>query len=66
VYIAPTVVNGSQRWSVLYGSFDSYSAAQQAIQAIPKALKAHGPYLRSLTAVKKEATGLWLVAQHNP
>lgn len=66
LYIAPTVVNGSPCWSVLYGSFDSYSAAQQAIHAIPKALKAHGPYLRSLTAVKKEATGLWLVAQHNP
>jgi type II secretory pathway predicted ATPase ExeA len=65
VYIAPAMVNGSQRWSVLYGSFENYSDAQQAINSIPKALKGHGPYLRSLTAVKKEATGHWLLAQQN-
>jgi type II secretory pathway predicted ATPase ExeA len=66
LYIAPAVVNGSQRWSVLYGSFDSYAAAQQALNVIPTVLKGHGPYMRSLTAVKKEATGLWLLAQQNP
>lgn len=66
LYIAPAVVNGSQRWSVLYGSFDSYAAAQQALNVIPTALKGNGPYLRSLTSVKKEATSLWLVAQQNP
>lgn len=65
VYIAPAMVNGTQRWSVLYGSFENYSDAQQAINSIPKALKGYGPYLRSLTAVKKEATGHWLLAQQN-
>ncbi|MBU1190986.1 MAG: AAA family ATPase [Gammaproteobacteria bacterium] len=65
VYIAPAMVNGTQRWSVLYGSFENYSDAQQAISSIPKALKGYGPYLRSLTAVKKEATGHWRVAQRN-
>ncbi len=65
VYIAPTVVNGTQRWSVLYGSFNNYADAQQAISTIPKALKAHGPYMRSLSAVKKEATSHGLLAQQN-
>jgi len=50
---------------VLYGSYASYAEAQQALQDIPAALKARGPYLRSLTAVKKEATGQWLLAQQD-
>jgi septal ring-binding cell division protein DamX len=63
LYIAPAAINGAQRWSVLYGSYDNYAAAQQALNAIPTALKARGPYLRSLNAVKKEATSQWLLAQ---
>jgi septal ring-binding cell division protein DamX len=50
----------------LYGSYDSYAAAQNALHEIPVALKARGPYLRSLTAVKKEATSQWLLAQQDP
>ncbi len=65
VYIAPAQIDGAQRWSVLYGSYASYAEAQQALNDIPAALKARGPYLRSLTAVKKEATGQWLLAQQD-
>jgi MSHA biogenesis protein MshM len=65
LYIAPAHINGTQRWSVLYGSYDSYAAALKALQEIPVALKGHGPYLRSLTAVKKEASGHWLPAQQD-
>jgi type II secretory pathway predicted ATPase ExeA len=65
LYIVPTHINGLRRWSVLYGSFDNYAAAQQALQNIPPALQGHGPYLRSLTAVKKEASGHWLPARQD-
>lgn len=65
LYIAPVHINGSRRWSVLYGSFDSYAAAQQALQNIPAALQGHGPYLRPLTAVKKEASGHWPPARQD-
>lgn len=63
LYIAPADINGAQRWSVLYGSYASYADAQQALQEIPAALKVRGPYLRSLNAVKKEATSQWLLAK---
>ena len=63
LYIAPTHINGTQRWSVLYGSYDSFSAAQQSLQEIPTALKGYGPYLRSLSAVKKEASAHWLARE---
>ncbi len=65
LYIAPTQINGSRRWSVLFGGFDSYSEARQALQDIPRVLKGHGPYLRSLNAVKKEATSYWMLAQQD-
>ncbi len=65
VYIAPAQINGAQRWSVLYGSYDNYDAAHKALNEIPVALKARGPYLRSLTAVKKEASSQWLFAQQD-
>ncbi|MFN2308710.1 MAG: ExeA family protein [Gammaproteobacteria bacterium] len=60
LYVAPARINDTPRWSVLYGSYASYGAAQQALAALPAALKGHGPYLRPLTAVKKEASGHWL------
>ncbi|MCA1804519.1 MAG: AAA family ATPase [Xanthomonadaceae bacterium] len=65
LYIVPAAINGTQRWSVLYGNYDSYAAAQLALQEIPAALKGNGPYLRSLPAVKKEASGYWLPARQD-
>ncbi|MCW8874168.1 MAG: AAA family ATPase [Gammaproteobacteria bacterium] len=65
LYIVPVDIDGTQRWSVLYGIYDSYAAAQLALQEIPAALKGNGPYLRSLTAVKKEASGYWLPARQD-
>jgi len=66
LYIAPAQIDGAQRWSVLYGSYDNYDAAHKALNEIPVALRTRGPYLRSLTAVKKEATSQWLLAQQDP
>ncbi len=66
LYVAPADINGAQRWSVLYGSYENYADAQQALHEIPAALKARGPYLRSLNAVKKEATSQWLLAKQEP
>lgn len=63
IYIAPAQVAGRQRWSVLYGQFETYAAAQHALTALPAVLQGHGPYLRSLTAIQKEASGHWLSTQ---
>ena len=65
IYIAPAQINGAHRWSVLYGSYASYDNAQQALNEIPAALKARGPYMRTLSAVKKEAGSHWLLAQQD-
>lgn len=55
VYLAPTQVSGSRRWSVLYGDYAGFNEARAALDSLPRALRGQGPYLRSLSAVKKEA-----------
>ena len=65
IYIAPAQVAGRQRWSVLYGEFETYAAAQRALAVLPAALQGHGPYLRSLTAIQKEASSHWLSTQQD-
>ena len=62
LYIAPTLINGEQRWSVLFGGYQNYAEARRALDDIPRALKGHGPYLRSINAVNKEAAGHWILA----
>lgn len=62
LYIAPTQINGAPRWSVMFGHFNDYAEAQRALDTLPRALKGHGPYLRSINAVKKEAAGQWMPA----
>ncbi|HSH41366.1 MAG TPA: AAA family ATPase [Arenicellales bacterium] len=50
-----TQVQGVERWSVIYGSFSDYKVAQAALNALPEHLQVHRPYLRSLSAVVREA-----------
>ncbi len=65
LYLAPTLVKGTARWSVFYGRYNRFDDAEQALDEIPAMLKKRGPYLRSLNAVMKEATGQWMLAQQD-
>ena len=39
LYIAPTRINGAQRWSVLFGGYQNYAEARQALKDIPTGIE---------------------------
>lgn len=55
IYLLRTRVQGVARWSVIYGGFADYDAARAALDELPEYLQVHQPYLRSLSAVVREA-----------
>jgi septal ring-binding cell division protein DamX len=40
--------------TVLYGSFNSYRAAQEALDKLPESLKVNQPFLRTVAGVRGE------------
>jgi len=55
IYIYETVVNGRAWYSVLYNEFNSQDDAVAKLDTLPASLKASEPYLRRISALKKEA-----------
>lgn len=55
IYIYETVINGRTWYSVLYSEFSTQDAAIEKLAQLPASLKASDPYLRRISAVKKDA-----------
>jgi len=55
IYIYETVVNGRAWYSVLYSDFASQEEAIEKLGNLPFSLKASDPYLRRISALKKDA-----------
>jgi type II secretory pathway predicted ATPase ExeA len=60
IYLHRSEVGGRQRWSLLYGDFDTKSKALAALAALPDRVRLHQPYLRPVAALRGSdpATGL--------
>ncbi len=54
IYIYETVINGRTWYSVLYNDFVTQDNAIDTLNALPSSLKASDPYLRRISALKKE------------
>lgn len=54
IYIYETVINGRAWYSVLYSEFSSQGAAIEKLAQLPTTLKASDPYLRRISALKKD------------
>jgi len=55
IYIYETVINGRAWYSVLYNDFATQDEAIAKLDALPASLKASDPYLRRISAIKKDA-----------
>ena len=54
IYIYETVINGRAWYSVLYDEFITQDDAIAKLDALPASLKASDPYLRRISALKKD------------
>ena len=54
IYIYETVINGRAWYSVLYSDFTTQDAAIEKLADLPASLKASDPYLRRISALKKD------------
>jgi len=54
IYIYETVINGRAWYSVLYSDFATQDAAIKTLDNLPLSLKASDPYLRRISALKKD------------
>jgi len=55
IYIYETVINGRAWYSVLYNDFATQDEAIARLDALPASLQASDPYLRRVSAIKKDA-----------
>ncbi|MBK8162578.1 MAG: AAA family ATPase [Gammaproteobacteria bacterium] len=55
VYIYRSEVRGNPMLSVLYGSYDSFAAASEAVRGLQSALPGFLPYVRTVRKVRDEA-----------
>ena len=55
IYIYETVVNGRSWYSVLYNDFATQDDAIENLEQLPSSLKANDPYLRRVSALKKDS-----------
>ena len=55
IYVYETVINGRAWYSVLYSDFATQDEAIAKLDKLPASLKASDPYLRRLSAIKKDA-----------
>lgn len=56
IYIYETVINGRAWYSVLYNDFATQDEAIARLDALPASLQASDPYLRRVSAIKKDVT----------
>lgn len=54
IYIYETVINGRHWYSVVYDEFASQDKAIKTLNELPESLKSSEPYLRRISALKKE------------
>ncbi len=54
IYIYETVINGRAWYSVLYSDFATQDNAIEKLVSLPSSLQASDPYLRRISALKKE------------
>ena len=54
IYIYETVINGRTWYSVLYSDFATQDSAIEKLGSLPSSLRASDPYLRRISALKKE------------
>jgi DamX protein len=54
IYIYETVINGRSWYSVLYNEFITQDDAIEKLDTLPASLKASDPYLRRISALKKD------------
>lgn len=63
IYIYETVVNGRLWYSVLYNDFATQDNAIENLEQLPSSLKANDPYLRRVSALKKDSARSKLYAE---
>ena len=63
IYIYETVVNGRLWYSVLYNDFATQDNAIENLEQLPSSLKANDPYLRRVSALKKDSARIKLYAE---
>ncbi len=54
IYVYETMIGGSRMYSVLYSDFDSRKTARSMLQSLPANMKASKPFLRRVSALRKE------------
>jgi septal ring-binding cell division protein DamX len=54
VFVYRTSVKQEPSITILYGSFNSYRAAQEALEKLPPFLKANRPILRTVQGIRTE------------
>ena len=55
IYIYETVINGRLWYSVLYNDFATQDEAIETLEQLPSSLRASDPYLRRVSALKKDS-----------
>ena len=55
IYIYETAISGCAWYGVAYNEFDSYEKAVEVLDKLPESLRASEPYLRRISALKKDA-----------
>ncbi|MDD1779653.1 SPOR domain-containing protein [Enterovibrio sp. ZSDZ35] len=50
------MVDGLPWYTLLYGEYNSKADAKKALNALPKNIKAYGPFIRSMASIKSSAT----------
>ena len=57
IYIYPARIKGDDWYCVVYDEYASFRQANSRLKTLPESMHFSAPYLRRLSAVKKEATG---------
>ncbi len=52
LYVYEATIRGKKMYSILYNDYESWDVAVRDLQYLPKSLKVHGPYLRTIKAIR--------------
>ena len=58
IFVYRTLAKQKPFLTVLYGSFNSYRAAQEALDKLPESLKGNDPFLRTIKGIREEIARL--------
>ncbi len=58
IFVYRTMANQKPFLTVLFGSFNSYRAAQEALDKLPESLKVNRPFLRTVGGIREEIAKL--------